>query len=105
MLGAYDQMTKIDKPHHTEEFKREVVQYAADHPDETRSSIIRKFGVPQGTFYKWQKEFRESGEISGRGSGNHSSDEAKEIARLKKKLRDTEDALEVLKKAIGIVGR
>ena len=40
-----------------------------------------------------------------RGSGNFSSDEAKEIARLRKKLKDTQDALEVLKKAIGILGK
>ena len=30
---------------------------------------------------------------------------AKEIARLRKKLKDTQDALEVLKKAIGILGK
>ena len=32
------------------------------------------------------------------------SEEAKEIARLQRELRDTKDALEVLKKAIGILG-
>ena len=32
-------------------------------------------------------------------------DEAKEIARLQRELRDTKDALEVLKKAIGILGK
>ena len=31
--------------------------------------------------------------------------EAKEIARLQRELRDTKDALEVLKKAIGILGK
>ena len=39
-----------------------------------------------------------------RGSGNYASEEAKEIARLQRQLRDTKDALEVLKKAIGILG-
>ena len=33
------------------------------------------------------------------------SDEAKEIARLKKELRDAQDALDVLKKAINILGK
>ena len=32
-------------------------------------------------------------------SGNYASDEAKEIARLKRELRDAQDALDVLKKA------
>ena len=40
-----------------------------------------------------------------RGSGNYASDEAKEIARLKRELRDAQDALEVLKKAINILGK
>ena len=39
------------------------------------------------------------------GSGNYSSDEAKEIARLQRELRDTKDALEILKKAISILGK
>ena len=43
--------------------------------------------------------------IESRGSGNFSSDEAKEIARLRKELKNTQDALEVLKKAIGILGK
>ncbi len=40
-----------------------------------------------------------------RGSGNYESDEAKEIARLKRELRDAQDALDVLKKAISILGK
>ncbi len=43
------------------------------------------------------------GEVPTRGSGNYASEEAKEIARLQRELRDTKDALEVLKKAIGIL--
>ena len=45
------------------------------------------------------KDFRESGDILVRGSGNYASDEQKEIARLKRELRDAQDALDVLKKA------
>ena len=97
---------KIEKAGYPNEFKMEVIRYAMDHPEESKASIIKKFGVPQASFYKWQNEYQKgAGKIVSRGSGNHASDEAKEIARLKKKLRDTEDALEVLKKAIGIVGR
>ena len=43
-------------------------------------------------------------QVPTRGSGNYASEEAKEIARLQRELRDTKDALEVLKKAIGILG-
>ena len=44
------------------------------------------------------------GAVPTRGAGNYASDEAKEIARLQRELRDAKDALEVLKKAIGILG-
>ena len=58
------------------------------------------------TFHKWIKDANNNGnKIESRGSGNFSSDEAKEIARLRKELKDTQDALEVLKKAIGILGK
>ena len=52
------------------------------------------------------KEYKEKGGNDVfRGSGNYSSDEAKEFARLKKELKDTQDTLEILKKAIGILGK
>lgn len=38
-----------------------------------------------------------------RGSGNFSSDDAKELARLKKENKDLKDAVEILKKAMSIV--
>jgi transposase-like protein len=46
-----------------------------------------------------------AGDVISRGSGNYSSDEAKEIARLRRQLRDAKDALEILKKAISILGK
>ena len=46
-----------------------------------------------------------TGNIECRGSGNFSSDEEKEIAKLKRELRDTQDALDVLKKSISILGK
>ena len=55
--------------------------------------------------YTHLKDFRESGDIPVRGSGNYASDEQKEIARLRRELRDAQDALDVLKKAINILGK
>ena len=46
-----------------------------------------------------------NGEVLHRGSGYFESDEAKEIARLKKELKDSQDALTILKKAMGILAR
>ena len=55
-------------------------------------------GISNQTLSRWQKELRDTGDIESRGSGNYASDEAKEIARLKRELRDAQDALDVLKK-------
>lgn len=60
--------------------------------------MCEKSRIGYSTLTKWLKDFRESGDISVRGSGNYASDEQKEIARLRRKLRDAQDALDVLKK-------
>ena len=70
------------------------------------TNLRQLFGIADSTVHKWLKSTNNNdGVINSRGSGNYSSDEAKEIARLKKELKDTQDALEVLKKAIGILGK
>jgi transposase len=53
---------------------------------------------------KWLRESNKANGIQVRGSGNYSSDEQKEISLLKRELRDTKDALDILKKAISILG-
>ena len=96
----------MTKPTFTDEFKQGVVQYVLDHPDESKVSIAKRFGIADSTIHKWMKDAdKNNGTIVSRGSGILSSDEAKEIARLKKELKDTQDALDVLKKAIGILGK
>ena len=93
----------MTKPTFTDEFKQGVVQYVLEHPDESKVAIAKQFGIADSTVHKWLKDASSNdGVINSRGSGNYSSDEAKEIARLKKELKDTQDALEVLKKAIGM---
>lgn len=90
---------------YTQEFKEEVVRYILEHPEIPITESARKFGIADSTIHTWRNSYLENHEsVPTRGSGNYSSDEAKEIARLKKELKDTNDALEILKKAIGILG-
>lgn len=99
-------MATEKKNNYSDDFKEGVVRYIHEHPEETILSIAKKFGVSDASLHTWKRNYaKNGGVIQSRGSGNHASDEAKEIARLKKELRDTQDALEVLKKAIGIVGK
>lgn len=86
------------------QFKLDAVQYYQDHKDLGLVGCASNLGISQQSLSRWKKELKNSGDIECRGSGNYSSDEEKEMARLKRELRDTRDALDVLKKAIGILG-
>lgn len=67
---------------------------------------VDNLGSSQSALKTWMKSAKEhEGSVPTRGSGNYASDEAKEIVRLQRELCDTKDALEVLKKAIGIMGK
>ena len=91
---------------HTKQFKLDAVNYRKEHPDLTQVECAKNLGIGTSTLARWETEFRDNGgDIPTRGSGNYSSDEAKEIARLKRELRDAQDALDVLKKAISILGK
>lgn len=91
---------------HDKEFKINAVNYVNEHPDLTFEECCKNLGIGLSTLSRWRQQFQNNnGDIPVRGSGNYSSDEQKEIARLKRELRDTKDALDVLKKAIGILGK
>ena len=90
---------------HSKQFKLDAVNYRKEHPDLTQAECAKNLGIGLSTLCRWEKQFSDNdGDIPVRGSGNYESDEAKEIARLKRELRDAQDALDVLKKAISILG-
>ena len=89
---------------HDKQFKLDAIRYYQDIYVEARG-CAENLGIGYSTLTKWLKDFRESGDIPVRGSGNYASDEQKEIARLRRELRDAQDALDVLKKAINILGK
>ena len=90
---------------HDKQFKLDAIRYYEEHKDIGIRGCAKNLGIGYSTLTKWMKEFRESGDIYVRGSGNYASDEQKEIAKLKRELRDAKDALDVLKKAINILGK
>ena len=92
--------------HHSKQFKQDAVKYRNEHPDLTQVECAKNLGIGVSTLAKWESQFRNNdGDIPVRGSGNYQSDDAKEIARLKRELRDAQDALDVLKKGISILGK
>ena len=91
---------------YTEEFKKDAVKYRKEHPELGINKCAKNLGISKSALSNWIKSYTENeGEIPTRGRGNFESDEAKEIARLKKELHDTQDALDILKKAISILGK
>ena len=90
---------------YNKQFKLDAVQYYQDHKDLGLQGCASNLGISQQTLSRWKKELKNTGDIESRGSGNYSSVEEKEIAKLKRELRDTQDALDVLKKAISILGK
>lgn len=90
--------------YHSKQFKLDAINYRNEHPDLTQVECAKNLGIGISTLAKWESQFRNNdGDIPVRGSGNYQSDDAKEIARLKRELRDAQDALDVLKKAINIL--
>ena len=84
---------------YSQQFKEDAVQYRLNHPELSLRKIAQNLGVSESALKNWMKAAKEhKGEVPTRGSGNYASEEAKEIARLQRELRDTKDALEVLKK-------
>lgn len=80
------------------EFRNSAIRYVQEHKELTHAQAAANLGVGKSTLARWISEANHSddGVINMRGTGNYESDEAKEIARLKRELRDTKDALEIL---------
>lgn len=91
---------------YTEDFKKDAVRYWKEHQKLGIAKCAKNLGIGKSTLSSWGKAYAENdGTVPARGRGNFESDEAKEIARLRRELRDTRDALDILKKAIGILGK
>lgn len=96
----------MSRKQHTKQFKLDVISYRKEHPDLTQLQCARNLGIGISTLARWKSQYRNNdGDIPVIGSGNYESEVQRENARLKRKLRDTQDALDVLKKAIGILGK
>ena len=81
-----------------QQFKENAVRYRLEHLELSLQKAAENLGISDSALKTWLRAARENeGSVPTRGSGNYSSDEAKEIARLQRELRDTKDALEILK--------
>lgn len=90
---------------YTQKFKEDAVRYRKEHQELSVESSAKNLGISTSALRRWLEAENKAGKVEMRGSGNYASKEAKEIARLKRELKDTKDALEILKKAMGILSK
>ncbi len=70
------------------------------------SELARELGISPMLLYRWRKEYESEGTLSFPGNGIQAlSDEAKELADLKKKLQEAETERDILKKALSIISK
>ena len=64
------------------------------------AEVARSLGIDQNQIYLWKKKFSDNGDKAFPGKGN-----LREMAALRKKLRDVEMERDILKKAVGIFSK
>ena len=79
------------------DFKRNTVQKVLD--GQPAASVARELGIGENLIYKWKKVILQN------GNGTNNATELNEIAVLKKRNRELEMEVEILKKATLIFGR
>jgi transposase len=80
-----------------DEFKRQTVRKVLD--GQSVRSVSRELGVTQSQIHKWRRAALDNGD------GIKSGTELTETAALKRRIRELEQEVEILKKATLIFGR
>ena len=83
------------------EFKQKAVELS--YARGIAKEIAEELGIDKGLLYRWRKEFKkhEGNSFPGHGTPKM-TDLEREVARLRKELRDAKMEREILKKAISI---
>ena len=85
------------KRKYDDEFKQNTVRKVLD--GQSVASVSREIGVSENQIHKWKRAALEN------GGGKQNSSQLAEIAALKKRNRELEEEVEILKKATLIFGR
>jgi transposase len=86
------------------EFKQMVIELSYNREDVT--TLASELDIRAELIYRWRREAEAHKEASFPGQGNKTmTEEQKEIARLKKELRDAQMERDILKKAVSIFSR
>jgi len=92
--------TKQTRRRYRKEFKREAVQLVHKRAGQV-TEVANNLGIHPNMLHRWMKEFDNDPSQAFPGNGNLKTQD-EEIRQLKKKLRDTEEERDILKKALSI---
>lgn len=94
-------MSKLRKTY-TKAEKLEIVSLSLEE-DQSVKELALRFDISQNTIYNWRNQYAKHKADSFPGKGNKiMSDSEREIAALKKELRESQLEVEILKKAVHI---
>ena len=98
-----EQMNKIRR-HYDKEFKLMAVELVLS--GKSSKSVGEDLGIRTDLVNRWRREYErnKTGSFSGQGTPNLTPEE-KEIARLKRALREAEMERDILKKAVSIFSK
>lgn len=88
---------------YTDEFKREVLELAANKERGIRQ-LERELGITPGLIYKWRERYR-ADEKNGTLRPSEEREAEAEIRRLKRELAIVRQERDILKKAIQVFSR
>ena len=92
---------KQSRKNYDREFKQKAVELSYARGNATE--IAEELGIDKGILYRWRKEFNKYKGNSFPGHGTPKmTDLEREVARLRKELRDAKMERDILKKAISI---
>lgn len=96
-------MTKQRK-NYNRDFKQKLVELS--HARGNAKQVAEEYGISAELLYRWRREFEKYEKNSFPGKGKPKlTDEEREIAELRKQLRDAEMERDILKKAISIFSK
>jgi len=94
MVGENGKKKRFDK-----EFKISAVKMVTEEGQKA-SEVARSLGIHANMLYSWKRKYAQSGDKAFVGKGHLT-----EMAALRRKLKNAEMELEILKKAVGIFSK
>ena len=88
------------------EFKKMAVDLCQTQQEKPRKTIAEELGITVNMLNRWVREYNHYGDNSFAGQGKPvMTDEEKDLAQLKKELRETQIERDILKKAVSIFSK